>query len=58
MPEQLNQRTDELKINDFVFSLFTTAHFFKLSLVRRINGTFGFIQYFSQPLAESKELVF
>ena len=52
---QMNQQTADPKANASVFFFFPTAHFLKTILASRTNGTFGFAQHTSQPLAKPKE---
>jgi hypothetical protein len=51
---QMNHQTADPKANAFVFLFFPTAHFLKTILACRTNGTFGFAQHSSQPLAKPK----
>jgi hypothetical protein len=55
---QMNHQTAHLKANASVFLFFPTAHFFKINLASRTNGTFGFDRHTSRPIAKPKEPFF
>ena len=55
---QMNHRTADPKVNASVFLFFSTAHFLKIILALRTNGTFGFARHTSRPFAKPKEPFF
>jgi chromosome segregation ATPase len=54
----MNHQTADPKVNASVFLFFSTAHFLKIILALRTNGTFGFARHTSRPFAKPKEPFF
>ena len=52
--QHLNRHADR----PYVFYFFPTAHFLKIILASRTNGTFGFARHTSRPFAKPKEPFF
>ena len=56
--EKVNIQTSDPKVNAYIFLFFSTAHFLKIILDHRTNGTFGFARHISRPFAKPKEPFF
>jgi hypothetical protein len=50
---QMNHQTANPKANAFIFLFFPTAHFLKIILASRTNGTFGFARHTSRPFSKT-----